>query len=72
METTKDFARKSVNAAFDSVNIVNEINLLSSPSKENLEELERNIEHLKIMMNIEWFTDELTLSEKQQIETIIL
>lgn len=72
LEVTQEQARASVNAAFDSVNLINEINALAEKTQEDLDTLDRNVRHLEIMMGKDWFTAELTPEEKQQIEAIIL
>jgi valyl-tRNA synthetase len=70
-EITQEQARKSVNAAFDSVNLINEINALVEKSQEDLDTLDRNVQHLEIMMAKDWFVAELTPEEKEQIEAAI-
>ena len=70
-EVTQEQARKSVNAAFDSVNLINEINALVEKTQEDLDTLDRNVEHLNIMLNKDWFVAELTPEEKEQIEAVI-
>jgi hypothetical protein len=70
-EVTQEQARESVNAAFDSVNLINEINALAEKSQKDLDTLDRNVHHLEIMMEKDWFTDELTEQERQQIEAVI-
>ena len=70
-EVTQEQARKSVNAAFDSVNLINEINALVDKTQEDLDTLDRNVEHLNIMLNKDWFVAELTPEEKEQIEAVI-
>jgi len=70
-EVTQEQARKSVNAAFDSVNLINEINALAEKTQEDLDTLDRNVEHLNIMLNKDWFVAELTPEEKEQIEAVI-
>jgi len=70
-EITQEQARKSVNAAFDSVNLINEINALVEKSQEDLDTLDRNVRHLEIMMEKDWFVAELTPEEKLQIEAVI-
>lgn len=72
IQVTQEQARKSVNAAFDSVNLINAINALAEKSQEDLDTLGRNIEHLKIMMTKDWFVAELTPEEKTQIEALIV
>jgi len=71
LEVTQEQARKSVNAAFDSVNLINEINALAEKTQEDLDTLDRNVEHLNIMLNKDWFVAELTPEEKEQIEAVI-
>lgn len=71
LEVTQEQARASVNAAFDSVNLINEINALAEKTQEDLDVLDRNVRHLEIMMEKDWFTAELTQEERQQIEAVI-
>ena len=71
LEVTQEQARVSVNAAFDSVNLINEINALAEKTQEDLDTLDRNVEHLNIMLNKDWFAAELTPEEKEQIEAVI-
>ena len=71
LEVTQEQARVSVNAAFDSVNLINEINALAEKTQEDLDTLDRNVEHLNIMLNKDWFVAELTFEEKEQIEAVI-
>ena len=70
-EVTQEQARASVNAAFDSVNLINEINALVEKTQEDLDTLDRNVRHLEIMMEKDWFVAELTPEEKEQIEAVI-
>ena len=53
-----------VNAAFDSVELINK-------NEDSVETIQRNIEHLRIMMEKEWFAQALTTNQKNQIKTII-
>lgn len=53
-----------VNAAFDSVELINK-------NEDSVETIQRNIEHLRIMMKKEWFVQALTTNQKNQIKTII-
>lgn len=71
IEVTQEEARRSVIAAFDSVNLINQINTQTEKSQEDLDSVERNIGHLKIMMAKDWFVAEATAEEKTQIETVI-
>ena len=63
---TQEEIQNSVNAAYDSVNLINELNLIEELSKEEKDTLDRNKEHLKIMLAKEWFFNALT--EEQKVE----
>jgi hypothetical protein len=61
---TKEQIAQSVSAAFDSVELIN-------LAVEDVETIERNIEHLRIMMSKDWFVDALTKTQKTAITKII-
>lgn len=63
---TQEEIQNSVNAAYDSVNLINELNLIEELSEEEKDTLDRNKEHLKIMLAKEWFFNALT--EEQKVE----
>ena len=63
---TQEEIKNSVNAAYDSVNLINELNLIEELSEEQKDTLDRNKEHLKIMLAKEWFFNALT--EEQKVE----
>ena len=62
---------KSVNAAFDSVNLINELNAKTDKTQDDTETIERNVEHLRIMMGYEWFANALTTEQSTAINSII-
>ena len=59
--------QNSVNAAYDSVNLINELNLIEELSNEEKDTLDRNKEHLKIMLAKEWFFNALTEEQKGEL-----
>ena len=63
---TQEEIQNSVNAAYDSVNLIIELNLIEELSDEQKDTLSRNKEHIKIMLEKEWFYD--TLTEEQKVE----
>jgi hypothetical protein len=64
MEKTKEQIAEIVSATFDSVDLIN-------LAQEDAETIERNVEHLRIMMGYEWFSSALTAKQKKTINTII-
>jgi hypothetical protein len=50
IEITEEQIQKSVSAAFDSVNLINELNAQPSLTEEDQDRLNRNKEHLTIML----------------------
>ena len=63
-ELTQEQIAQSVSAAFDSVDLINR-------NEDNAETIERNVEHLRIMMGYEWFISALTAEQLEQINAII-
>lgn len=62
--------QQHVNAAFDSVNLINE--LVNQPINDEIKAtVKRNVEHLEIMMGKEFFTNALTTDQRTQIENSI-
>ena len=62
---------QSVNAAFDSVNLVNELNAKTDKTQDDLDTISRNVEHLIVMMSKEWFVNALTSEQTIAINAII-
>jgi hypothetical protein len=67
---TQEEIQNSVNAAYDSVNLINELNLIEELSIEEKDTLDRNKEHLKIMLAKEWFYNALTEDQKIELSNI--
>ena len=67
---TQEQIQNSVNAAYDSVNLINELNLIEELSDEQKDALSRNKEHIKIMLEKEWFYDALTEEQKVELSNI--
>lgn len=75
-QLTQEEIESSVSAAFDSVNLINNIVLGTETNEESIEEkkycIDRNIRHLQIMNNKEWFTDALEEDQVTQIADCIV
>ncbi len=65
-EQTPEQVQRSISAAFDSVNLINELKSNPSLTEEEQDRLNRNVEHLRIMLAKEWFSEGLT--EQQRID----
>lgn len=63
---TQEQVQLSVLAAYDSVNLINELQVKETLTEEELGTLERNKNHLLIMLEKDWFFSKLT--EEQIIE----
>ena len=61
---TPEQIAQSVSAAFDSVDLINR-------NDDDAVTIERNVEHLRIMMGFEWFASALTPEQTEQINAII-
>lgn len=67
---TQEEIQNSVKAAYDSVNLINELNLIEELSNEQKDTLDRNKEHIKIMLAQEWFFNVLTEDQKIELSNI--
>lgn len=67
--TQEQQIQKSISAAFDSVNLINKLQQKQSLTQNEQDEVDRNKEHLNIMLNKDWFEQSLTQEQKQQIQT---
>ena len=67
---TQEEIQHSINAAYDSVNLINELNLIAELSNEEKDTLDRNKEHIKIMLAKEWFFNALTEEQKVELSSI--
>ena len=74
METytpTAEELAQHISAAFDSVDLINELVVKPQQEEGDAEIMDRNVEHLKIMMASEWFAPALTEEQANQINAII-
>jgi hypothetical protein len=69
-ELTQEQIHKSINAEFDSVNLINrEIQLPLTEERTNL--VVRNYVHLEIMLTKVWFSEALTTEQRTAIDQSI-
>ena len=71
IETTEEQTQRSISAAFDSVNLINELKTKPSLTEEEQSRLDRNKEHLVIMLGKDWFEAGLTEQQKNDINTCL-
>jgi hypothetical protein len=71
-EQTPEQVQRSISAAFDSVNLINELKLQPSLTEEQQDRLNRNVEHLRIMLAKEWFSEGLTEQQKNDIDSCLV
>lgn len=61
MEEIKEQIEKHYSSALDSVNLINQLKSKENLTKEELDNIDRNVEHLKIMLGKDfWTTEDLT------------
>ena len=71
IEMTEEQIARSVSAAFDSVNLINTLKAQPSLTEEEQDRLDRNKEHLTIMLTKDWFSGALTVQQKTDIDTCL-
>ena len=70
LELTAEQVAKSVSAAYDSVNLLNELKAKESLTEEEVATVTRNEEHIRIMMGKEWFIGGLTKKQVTELQKI--
>jgi len=70
LNLTEEQIIKSVSAAYDSVALITELRAKTSLTEEETSKLSRNVEHIKIMLEKEWFYKALTTEQKTELEAI--
>jgi hypothetical protein len=70
-EQTPEQVQRSISAAFDSVNLINQLKAQPSLTEEEQDRLNRNVEHLRIMLAKEWFSTGLTEQQKNDIDSCL-
>lgn len=70
IELTKEQIENSVLACYDSFNLVNELKLKETLTEEETDTLKRNEEHIRIMLKTDWFVDELTPKQENELSKI--
>ena len=69
-ELTQEQIEKSISAAYDSVGLINELNSKEALTEEEAGTINRNIDHLNIMISKEWFANALSDTQKVELETV--
>lgn len=72
IEMTEEQIQTSVSAAFDSVNLINELKVQPSLTEEEQDRLDRNKQHLTIMLAKDWFSSALTEQQTTDINTCLV
>jgi hypothetical protein len=67
MEKQTSNPEKSIKAAFDSVALINKLITETADDKKKAN-VERNVQHLELMLTKEFFTEALTATQKTELE----
>ena len=70
MPTQTPNPEKSISAAFDSVAAINKLITQTADDKKKAN-VERNVQHLELMLTKEFFTESLTAAQKTELEACI-
>ena len=68
---TNEEIQRSVVSTYDSVDLINQLEALEKPTQEDLDTINRNKEHLKIMIAKDWFLEALTAGQIEEINGLI-
>jgi hypothetical protein len=70
IKLTPEEVQKSISAAYDSVNLINSLKLKESLTEEETDCIKRNKEHIKIMLDRDWFVGGLTTQQKTELKAV--
>lgn len=70
LELTTEQKERSVLACYDSLNLVNELKAKETLTEEETDTLKRNEEHIRIMLQKDWFVGQLTAKQKTELSKI--
>ena len=70
-EQTPEQVQRSISAAFDSVSLINQLKAQPSLTEEEQDRLNRNVEHLRIMLAKDWFSEGLTEQQRNDINACL-
>lgn len=71
LELTQEQIQQQISAAFDSVNLINELDVIENLTLEQEGIKVRNQQHLEIMMGKEYFTQALTTQQETDIQAVL-
>lgn len=70
-EVTEGQAARSVLATYDSVDLIKELKAKPELTEEETATVERNLEHIRIMLAKEWFVNALNSAQKTELEALV-
>lgn len=70
MVYTPEQIASSISAAYDSVNLINELNAKESLTEDETAAVGRNVDHIHIMLAKEWFVAGLTPEQLIELQAI--
>lgn len=70
IELTTEEIKKLISSTLDSVKIIETLKAKETLTEIEEQKLSLNIEHVKIMISHEWFTNELTKAQKTELSKI--
>ena len=72
MLETPEQIQRAISSAFDSVNLINQLKAQPSLTEEEQDRLDRNKQHLTIMLAKDWFSSALTEQQTTDINTCLV
>lgn len=69
-ESSQELKLKAVSAAYDSVALIAELSAKETLTEDEVADLNRNKEHITIMLSKEWFVEELTVEQHNELKAL--
>ena len=70
-DLTQEQVQSNISAAYDSVNLINALKAKDELTEQDIYTLDKNKQHISIMLAKAWFYNELTAEQKIELENTI-
>jgi hypothetical protein len=68
---TQEIIDKTVESSFHSVGLINKLKTQMSLSEDDQDTIQRNIDHLNLLLSKEWYVEALTEEQRAEVDSAV-
>jgi hypothetical protein len=68
---TQEIIDKTVESSFHSVDLINKLKTQMSLSEDDQDTIQRNIDHLNLLLSKEWYVEALTEEQRAEVDSAV-